>query len=129
MASSFRAVHVLSRFDANRVETVRDACRGLARIGCGALRIRAGVGLLEASCAATAEALSDRLEDELRGLRRLRVARHLTRCGRCRATLASLARLVQMLHTAREVEADNRGSLVADVLARIGEGSSRDGVS
>jgi len=88
------------------------------------------VGLLEASCAATAEALSERLEGELRGLRRLRVARHLSRCGRCRATLASLARLVQTLHRVREVETDdNRGSLVEDVLARIKEGSSEHGRS
>lgn len=87
------------------------------------------MGLLEASCAATAEALSDRLEGELRGLDRLRMCRHLARCARCRGTLASLARLVRMLHASREVEADNRGSLVADVLARIEEGSSRDGVS
>ena len=84
------------------------------------------MGLLEASCAATAEALSDRLEGELRGLRRLRVARHLTRCVPCRATLASLARLVRTLHSARDVEADNCGSLVDDVLIRIQEGSSRD---
>jgi predicted anti-sigma-YlaC factor YlaD len=89
-------------------------------------RIRAGVGLLEASCAATAEALSDRLEGDLRGLRRLRVARHLTRCVRCRATLASLARLVRALHSVRDVETDNCGSLVDDVLTRIQEGSSRD---
>jgi predicted anti-sigma-YlaC factor YlaD len=87
------------------------------------------VGLLEASCAATAEALSDRLEGELRGLRRLQVSRHLTRCRRCRATLASLARLVRALHSVRDVEADNCGSLVPDVLARIQEGSSGHGRS
>jgi len=87
------------------------------------------VGLLEASCAATAEALSDRLEGEPSGLRRLRVGWHLAPCGRCRATLASLVRLVQALHAVREVEADNCGSRVEDVLARIQEGSSGDGRS
>jgi predicted anti-sigma-YlaC factor YlaD len=92
-------------------------------------RIRAGVGLLEASCAATSEALSDRLDGELRGLGRLRVARHLTRCARCRALLASLARLVRTLRSLGEAEADGRGSLVADVLARIREGSQADGRS
>ena len=85
------------------------------------------MGLLEASCAATSEALSGRLEGELRGLRRRRVARHLTRCRRCRETLASLARLVNALRTIRDVEPNNRGSLVDDVLARIREGSTTDG--
>jgi predicted anti-sigma-YlaC factor YlaD len=55
------------------------------------------VGLLEASCAAASEALSDRLDGELRGLRRLRVGRHLACCAGCRATIASLARLVTAL--------------------------------
>ena len=84
------------------------------------------MGLLEASCAATSEALSDRLDGDLHGLCRLRVGRHLARCAHCRATLASLVRLVKMLGALREVEADNGGSLVGDVLARIKEGSEPD---
>jgi predicted anti-sigma-YlaC factor YlaD len=90
-------------------------------------RIRAGVGLLEASCAATGEALSDRLEGELRGLRRLRVSRHLARCTRCRATLASLARLVQTLRTFGAVETPAEHPLAERLIARIPEGRSVDG--
>jgi anti-sigma factor RsiW len=87
------------------------------------------VGLIEASCAATSEALSDRLDGELRGWRRLRVGRHLARCRRCGATLVSLTRLVSTLRSLRDVEADIGGSLVEDVLARIQEGSRVDGRS
>lgn len=87
------------------------------------------MGFREASCAATSEALSARLEGELRGLRRRRVARHLARCTRCQQTLASLAWLVRALRTVRDVEPNNRGSLVDDVLARIREGSTTSGGS
>ena len=87
------------------------------------------MGFLEASCAATSDALSSRLEGELRGLRRRRVARHLARCSRCQHTLLSLARLVNALRTIRNVEPNNRGSLVDDVLARIREGSTTSGGS
>ena len=85
------------------------------------------MGLLETSCAATAEALSDRLEGELSGVRRLRVGRHLARCARCRATLASLARLVQRLGTLGAVEAPAEHSLAERVLARLREGRGVDG--
>jgi predicted anti-sigma-YlaC factor YlaD len=85
------------------------------------------VGLLEASCNATAEALSDRLEGELRGLRRLRVSRHLARCARCRTTLASLARLVQTLRILGRAEPRARHSVTGQVLARIREGSAVNG--
>jgi predicted anti-sigma-YlaC factor YlaD len=85
------------------------------------------VGVLEASCAATAEA--DRLEGELGGLRRLRIGRHLARCARCRATLASLARLVSTLRAVRAIEARPCASLVEDAVARIREGSEVDGHS
>src|SRR5262245_65170433 len=90
-------------------------------------RIRAGVGLLEASCATTTDALSDRLEGELRGLRRLCVGRHLARCGLCRAALASLARVVDALRTLHDAEPVCDRSVVEHVLGRIREGSERDG--
>jgi anti-sigma factor RsiW len=80
------------------------------------------VGLLEASCSATAEALSDRLEGELRGLRRLRISRHLARCQRCRVTLASLVRVMQTLRALGGAEAPADRS-VERVLARLREGS------
>jgi anti-sigma factor RsiW len=85
------------------------------------------VGLLEASCSATAEALSDRLEGELPGLRRLRISRHLARCARCRATLASLARLVQTLRTLGRAESHPEPPTAEQVLARIREGSAVNG--
>ena len=80
-----------------------------------------------ASCAATAESLSDRLEGDLRGLRRLRVSRHLARCTRCRLTLASLARLMQTLRTLGAAEAPADHSVAERVLAHIREGSGVDG--
>lgn len=89
--------------------------------------IRAGVGLLEASCRATAAALSDRLECELRGLRRVRVSRHLARCPRCRTTLASLARLVRTLRTHGRGEPRARHSVPEQVLARIRAGRAVNG--
>jgi predicted anti-sigma-YlaC factor YlaD len=85
------------------------------------------VGLLEASCSATAEALSDRLEGELGGLRRLRISRHLARCAGCRATLASLARLLQTLRTLGRAELRAGDSVAEQVLARIREGSAVNG--
>ena len=70
------------------------------------------MGLLEASCAATADALSDRLEGELGGLQRLRIDRDLARCTLCRSTLASLIRLVRVLRTLGDAEAPSAGSRV-----------------
>jgi predicted anti-sigma-YlaC factor YlaD len=49
------------------------------------------------SCEETQEQLSDRLEGELHGVRRLRVAAHLARCGRCRPLMRSLARTVEQV--------------------------------
>jgi len=49
------------------------------------------------SCEETSERLSDRLEGELSGFRRLRVAAHLSRCHRCRALLRSLTRTVDQV--------------------------------
>jgi predicted anti-sigma-YlaC factor YlaD len=85
------------------------------------------VGLLEASYRATAELLSDRLEGELRGLRRVRVSRHLARCARCRTTLASLARLVRTLRTLGHAEPRARRSVPEQVLARIRAGRAVNG--
>jgi anti-sigma factor RsiW len=83
------------------------------------------VGLLEASCTATAEALSDRIDGELRG-RRLRVSRHLARCARCHATLASLARLVQALRTLPSVQTAEAHTVIEQALMQIREGSGVD---
>jgi predicted anti-sigma-YlaC factor YlaD len=85
------------------------------------------VGLLEASCATTTDALSDGLEGKLRGLRRLRVGRHLTRCGLCREMLASLVQVVHALRTLPDAEPRGDRSVVEHVLGRIRERSERDG--
>ncbi len=70
------------------------------------------MGLVQASCETTGEALSDSFDGELRGLRKIRVARHLARCVRCRETLESLGRLVHMLRELRTV--DSRGRSLSD---------------
>ena len=49
------------------------------------------------SCEETQEQLSDRLEGDLSGLRRLRVAAHLAGCDRCRAVMRSLSRTVEQV--------------------------------
>ena len=53
--------------------------------------------IFNGSCEETREHLSAHLEGELRGWRRIRVLRHLTRCDRCREVLASLTRAVEQL--------------------------------
>lgn len=53
--------------------------------------------LVTGSCEETQEQLSDRLDGDLRGLRRLRVAAHLAHCDRCRAVLRSLSRTVEQV--------------------------------
>jgi predicted anti-sigma-YlaC factor YlaD len=74
-----------------------------------------------------AELLSDRLEGELCGLRRVRVSRHLARCARCRTTLASLARLVRTLRTLGRAEPLARHSVSEQVFARIRAGRAVNG--
>jgi len=49
------------------------------------------------SCEETQAQLSARLEGELRGLRRLRVAAHLARCHGCQSVMRSLARTVEQV--------------------------------
>ena len=50
------------------------------------------------SCEETRERLSDHLEGELVGLRRLRVRLHLYGCDGCSAVARSLRRTVERLH-------------------------------
>ncbi len=77
--------------------------------------------LLVGSCEETGEQLSDRMEGELRGLRRLRVAAHLSRCDRCRAVLRSLTRTVDQVRTLGQVDfmPPPAGSVTDDVVERI----------
>ena len=73
------------------------------------------------SCAETRELLSDRIEGELRGWRRLRVSMHLLGCDRCRAVLRSLIRTVEHVHELGRMDfaPAPRGSVAEDVVARI----------
>ena len=73
------------------------------------------------SCAETQEQLSDRIEGELRGWRRLRVSMHLMGCDRCRAVLRSLIRTVDHVHELGRVDFAPApdGSVADDVVARI----------
>jgi predicted anti-sigma-YlaC factor YlaD len=80
------------------------------------LCIRASVGLVQASCETTGQALSDSFDGDLRGLRKIRVARHLARCGRCRETLESLGRLVHMLRELRTMDSPQGRSVTDDVI-------------
>lgn len=82
-------------------------------------RIGASVGLLQASCETTGDALSDRVDDELHGLRKIRVARHLARCGRCRETLESLGRLLHVLRELRTLDSPAGRSVRDDVIDRL----------
>jgi anti-sigma factor RsiW len=55
------------------------------------------MGVLTADHDETAAHLSDLIDDELGGLRRSRVERHLRRCEGCRALMRSLASTVERL--------------------------------
>ena len=73
------------------------------------------------SCAETRDQLSDRIEGELRGWRRVRVSMHLMGCDRCRTVLRSLIRTVEHVHELGRVDfaPTPDGSVADDVVARI----------
>ncbi len=74
--------------------------------------------LWNGSCEETEQHLSEHLDGELRGPRRLRVLRHLARCELCRSVLLSLTRTVEQLRALGHVEPSS--PFVADaVMARI----------
>jgi anti-sigma factor RsiW len=75
--------------------------------------------MLNGSCGETALHMSAYVEGELRGFRRLRVARHLARCERCQAILASLRRTMEALRALGQVEPAPNPQLAEAVLARI----------
>ncbi len=50
--------------------------------------------------------LSDRLDGNLRGRRRLRVAAHLWCCDRCRAVMRSLSRTVEQVRLLAQADFD-----------------------
>jgi anti-sigma factor RsiW len=71
------------------------------------------------TCEETRDCLSAHLEDELRGLRRRRVRRHLERCERCRAVLRSLSRAVQQLRSLGRLDPPLAASVADAVVERI----------
>jgi predicted anti-sigma-YlaC factor YlaD len=77
--------------------------------------------LVTGSCEQTQERLSDRLDGELRGPRRLRVAAHLAHCHRCRAVLRSLSRAVQRVRLLgrKDFAPPAAPSIADDVVERI----------
>ncbi len=77
--------------------------------------------VLVGSCAETREQLSERMEGELPGLRRLRVAAHLAGCEACRALLRSLTRTVEQVRTLGQADfaPPPDGSVADDVVERI----------
>ena len=86
------------------------------------MRIRRVVNittLWNGSCHETGGHLSEHLDGELRGLRRLRVVRHLARCEMCRAVLKSLSRTIEGLRSLGRVELEPAPSVVPAVMARI----------
>lgn len=82
--------------------------------------------LLVGSCEETGERLSDRMEGELRGFRRLRVAMHLWRCEGCSALLRSLTRTVDEVRELGRIDyvAPSAGSVSDEVVERIRRESS-----
>lgn len=75
--------------------------------------------ILRGSCGETALHMSAYAEGELRGFRRLRVARHLAGCERCRAIFASLKRTIEALQALGQIEPPADPRLAEAVLARI----------
>ena len=73
------------------------------------------------SCEETQARLSDRMEGELRGLRRLRVSMHLLGCDRCRAVFRSLVRTVGHVHELghQDFAPPPDGSVTESVVERI----------
>lgn len=90
---------------------------GMVRIVPGTTRIREDMHLLTATCHETGAALSDYLEGDLSGLRRLRVVRHLARCEKCRRVLDSLTRTVERIRSLEPLPPSP--VIVDDVVERI----------
>lgn len=73
----------------------------------------------------TGESLSDLVDGELQGWRRLRVLRHLRKCEHCQAVYRSLLRTLEALRDAGAVDPAPQPALVDDVLDRIRREPSR----
>ena len=82
--------------------------------------IERNVSILIAGCEETRDALSDVVDHELRGSRRVRVALHLVMCSRCRRMLDSVRRTVGALRDIR-LRLEPEPALVAAVVQRVRE--------
>jgi anti-sigma factor RsiW len=72
------------------------------------------------SCEQTRELLSAHAEDELRGLRRLRLRLHLAGCDACSAVARSLRETIEHLHELQDTHTpDPAPSVAPAVLERI----------
>jgi anti-sigma factor RsiW len=60
--------------------------------------MRSLMDMMVGSCEETRELLSEHVDDELTGLRRLRVRLHLAGCDACSAVARSLRKTVERLH-------------------------------
>jgi hypothetical protein len=82
-------------------------------------RVKRITSVLMASCSETAHFLSAHVDEELSGLRRLRVARHLSACPRCRALYETLVRTVSGLRVLGRELPPERPGFADDVIARL----------
>jgi anti-sigma factor RsiW len=82
--------------------------------------MRSLMDIMVGSCEETRELLSAHVDDELRGLRRLRVRLHLAGCDACSAAARSLHKTVERLHELEDTfTPDPAPSVAPDVLERI----------
>ncbi len=83
---------------------------------------------LMGSCEESEGLLSEHMEGELRGFRRLRVETHLRVCSRCRAASASFRRAVTALRALRATPLDPAPATAEAVIARIRGTTGRAGL-
>jgi anti-sigma factor RsiW len=82
--------------------------------------MRSLMDVIVGSCAETRELLSAHVDDELRGLRRLRVQLHLAGCDACSAAARSLRKTIGHLHELGDTfTPDPAPSVAPSVLERI----------
>jgi anti-sigma factor RsiW len=82
--------------------------------------MRSLTDMMVGSCAETRELLSAHVEDELKGLRRLRMRLHLAGCDACSAAVRSLRKTIDRLHELEDTfTPDPAPSVAPAVLERI----------
>lgn len=77
------------------------------------------MGVLSASHDETAAHLSELIDDELSGIRRSRVERHLRRCEGCRALLRSLVSTLERLRGLSRPDVPANPALAELVVAQL----------